>query len=283
MAKHEEWEEGNRIITKLLDSNKSFTVTRTSLGAELTSALCLYHNIIMPRQVEYELQNNSGIYGNKIELYTYPQIYVRSMFNSDAIGIWNFPNIIVAQNILTKNKPTFQAQALEPFYACEAGERPWSHSLLGKKVLVVSPFIESFQKQIADNFSMFNDDRKIFLDGQEFVFYKAFMTHGGNTIHNSWLQTMEIMMADISKLDFDVAILGCGGYGVPLCGYIKEKLGKSAIYIGGGLQLMFGVIGKRWENGEFWKNRISEGAKFVRPNLNEQLPMKSRVENGCYW
>lgn len=132
---------------------------------------------------------------------------------------------------------------------------------------------------------MFNDGRRVFLEGQEFVFYKAFMTHGGNSQHRSWIETYKIMMADISKIDFDVAILGCGGYGVPLCGYIKKQPGKSAIYIGGGLQLMFGVMGGRWENGEFWKSRILEGAKFVRPSTNEQLPegANNRIENGCYW
>lgn len=116
---------------------------------------------------------------------------------------------------------------------------------------------------------MFNDGRRVFLKGQEYVFYKAFMTHGGHNQHRTWIETYEIMKADISKIDFDVAILGCGGYGVPLCGYIKKQLGKSAIYIGGGLQLMFGVMGGRWENGEFWKSRILEGAKFVRPSTNE--------------
>ena len=57
--------------------------------------------------------------------------------------------------------------------------------------------------------------------------------------------TFEMMCDDISKIDFDVALLGCGGYGLPLCNYIRHTLGKSAIYVGGGLQLLFGVMGSR--------------------------------------
>jgi hypothetical protein len=55
------------------------------------------------------------------------------------------------------------------------------------------------------------------------------------------------MMNDISKLDFDVALLGCGAYGIPLLGFIKKELQKSGIYVGGGLQLYFGIRGQRWD------------------------------------
>lgn len=54
------------------------------------------------------------------------------MLASDAIGKWDHPAYKKYEDeTLPKNIATFQAQALEPFYACEAGERPWSHSLLG--------------------------------------------------------------------------------------------------------------------------------------------------------
>lgn len=45
------------------------------------------------------------------------------------------------------------------------------------------------------------------------------------------------MEQDISKIEFDVCLLGCGAYGMPLAAYIKEKLQKTAIHIGGSLQL----------------------------------------------
>ena len=88
------------------------------------------------------------------------------------------------------------------------------------------------------------------------------------------------MCNDISKIEFDIALLGCGGYGLPLCNYIKTKLGKSAIYIGGGLQLLFGVTGSRWDThpiiGKFKCN-------FIRPSENERCRNLRTIENGCYW
>ena len=66
-----------------------------------------------------------------------------------------------------------------------------------------------------------------------------------NHIHKDWKETFQRMCSEISKLDFDIALIGCGGYGVPLAGFIYNKLKKQAIQIGGGLQLLFGVMGKK--------------------------------------
>ena len=89
------------------------------------------------------------------------------------------------------------------------------------------------------------------------------------------------MQKDISKLDFDVAILGCGAYGVPLASYIKNTLSKSAIYVGGGLQILFGIKGKRWDNHEIIQTMYNE--HWARPSVQETPTDSSSVENGCYW
>ena len=95
---------------------------------------------------------------------------------------------------------------------------------------------------------------------------------------------MNLKYNDISNLEFDIALLGCGGYGLPLCHYIHETLNKSAIYVGGGLQLLFGVMGSRWENIPMWKTIIKENeTKFIRPSQEEQIKNKENIEGGCYW
>tara|TARA_B000000557_G_C20804457_1_gene457025 strand:+ start:1653 stop:1931 length:279 start_codon:yes stop_codon:yes gene_type:complete len=92
------------------------------------------------------------------------------------------------------------------------------------------------------------------------------------------------MCNDISKLEFDIALLGCGGYGLPICYFINKKMNKSAIYIGGGLQLLFGVMGKRWESKKDFQKIISENdSKFIRPSNDEILKNNNRIEQGCYW
>lgn len=174
---------------------------------------------------------------------------------------------------------------MEPFYCCLEGIVPWSHYLLGKKVLIVSPFVESFKKQLNNNFQIFKDpEKKIFLDGQEFVFYKCFQTSAGNYIHKDWDETFNIMCNDIKNIDFDIALISCGGYGLPLCRYINKDLNKSSIYVGGGLQLLFGVMGKRWETNHMWKKIIQENnTHFIKPSGDEILNNNKNIEGGCYW
>jgi hypothetical protein len=92
------------------------------------------------------------------------------------------------------------------------------------------------------------------------------------------------MWNDICKIDFDIALLSCGGYGIPLTHFIKKQLNKSSIYVGGGLQILFGVMGQRWEKCPIINKIIREnGCKFIRPSENEQIRNLSLIENGCYW
>ena len=105
------------------------------------------------------------------------------------------------------------------------------------------PFVDSFKTQLKNKFKL-----EVNIYFPKICICKSFNTAAGNHIHKDWEETYKIMCNDISKLKFDIALLGCGGYGHPLCNYIYTKLNKSAIcHVGGGLQLLFGVIGKRWE------------------------------------
>ena len=85
------------------------------------------------------------------------------------------------------------------------------------------------------------------------------------------------------KIDFDIAILGCGAYGMPLAVKLK-RAGKQAVHLGGATQLLFGIKGTRWEA----KNYPTNIAKlfneyWVRPSASEKVKGREKVEGGCYW
>jgi hypothetical protein len=143
--------------------------------------------------------------------------------------------------------------------------------------------VETFQEQMRKGFSFF-EDRSIFLPGQELVYYKAFNTLANNRIHKNWFETFSLMCKEIKALDFDVALLGCGGYGIPLCSFINGSLKKSAVYVGGGLQLLFGVGGKRWLNQPLIKRESERtGSLWTRPSEAETIVGNTMIEGGCYW
>ena len=91
---------------------------------------------------------------------------------------------------------------------------------------------------------------------------------------------MRIIFKQIKKIDFDIAILGCGAYGHMLCHKIDTELKKDAIYVGGSIQTLFGIISSREkEHGKikYDENWISEIPDEYKPS-NYKL-----IENGCYW
>lgn len=276
--------DSNKKLITLLESNEPFIISR--VGQEIN--ICyekLKFNKFNPDNL-IQLNNNAGIYNvNPTNLKVFFDLYVSCIKNSRYLACFKY---LVDQQMYFINKfnlDILHSRVLEPFYICLQNEKPWSHYLIGKKVLIINPFVDSFKKQLQNNFQIFKDpNKKIFLDDQEFIFYKTYQTSAGNCIHNNWLETYNLMCNDISKLEFDIALLGCGGYGLPLCEFIKSKMNKSAIYIGGGLQLLFGVMGKRWESNPLWHKIIIENnTKFIRPSNNEILKNNHLVEEGCYW
>ena len=290
--------ESNKYIIDLINKDEPFFISR--LGGEIANS----YNYVIEKKFEYSptLDRNAGIYHKtKLDIKKYYQLYYNSVINSTVMSVFtNLPHIKKYEEYFMKNnnnnnnnikKPSLTHRSLEPFYIILENEKPWSHYLKGKKVLIISPFVDSFQKQISNNFKMFknknnnnNNDGDIFLPNQEFVFYKSFNTLAGNHIHNNWIETFNIMCKDVEKLEFDIALVSCGGQGLPLCNFIKTSMNKSAIYVGGGLQLLFGVIGNRWLSHPTILKIINENkTKFIRPSDNEIVKNVGIVEGGCYW
>jgi hypothetical protein len=280
----------NKILIKIIERNKPFSIVRVGIGAEtyLSYMVLSNMNINNKEKFLFMLSNNAGIYDtekNIDNVYVYCNKYISSIKNSDCFAA--FPSSIINEQNLLRNpqKPVVMSRVLEPFYLCDLNIKPWTHYLKNKVVLVISPFTESFKKQLQNKFQIFKDPtKKIFLDDQQFIFYKCYQTAAGNHIHKNWNETLNKMCEDISKLKFDIALVSCGGYGLLINDFIKNNMEKSAIYIGGGLQLLFGVMGGRWENNDFWLRIIKENdSKFIRPSEDEIIKNKDKIECGCYW
>jgi hypothetical protein len=285
--------ESNNYIIQLITQGNVFSIIRLGLGGETYKTFDYITTGNMDLKYlhpqDYSLYN-AGIYTknndlSKIKLFL--SAYNNAIKNTDCLASFKDSNIENIQNYFSNiyNLPKIHSRSLEPFYSIMENQKPWTHYLHGKKVLIINPFVESFKKQMNNNFKIFKDEeKKIFLDGQDFIYYKCYQTIAGNYIHNDWFETFQLMCKDIKELDFDIALLGCGGYGLPLCNYIKSKLNKSSIYIGGGLQLLFGVMGNRWENNDFWKEIIKDNdCKFIKPSIEELCVNANTIENGCYW
>jgi hypothetical protein len=194
----------------------------------------------------------------------------------DALGIFLWANEEYYVQKYMKLRSCFLANVLDPLIL----DNPWTEALTGKKVLVVHPFSESIAMQYNKRDKLFKDEN--ILPEFELKTVKAVQSVGGKGApeFKSWFEALDYMKTQISECDFDIALLGCGAYGLPLASYIKD-IGKQAIYMGGSLQLMFGIMGKRWENQEYVAKHVNE--YWVRPSENERPKQRLKVEDGCYW
>jgi hypothetical protein len=284
-------QESNKILKDLLlDTTTPFLIARLS-DIETKVALQISKNIpLLPIQVQ-TVQNNAGIYISDMQdLILYSRIYNTAVKSSTHLAC--FPALYTnEQNYWLKEKSLHKglhSRVLEPFYLIEENIEPWSKLLEGKRALIISPFAVSFEHQILSGFQFYctdNTSKQIFTPSQEFVFYKAYNTQAGNHLHKNWFETFSKMCKEIKDINdkktFDIALLSCGGYGLPLAHYIHKK---SAIYIGGGLQLLFGVNGKRWANHPVI-SRVSQlpNNKWIRPSEDEIPKNCISIEGGCYW
>ena len=86
--------------------------------------------------------------------------------------------------------------------------------------------------------------------------------------------------AKMDQINFDIVLVSAGSYSYPLAHYAK-RLGKIGIHAGGGLQLFFGIMGKRWETSDYLIEIVN--SSWTRPTLQETPESALMVENGCYW
>lgn len=165
--------------------------------------------------------------------------------------------------------------------------KPWSSALKGKKVLVVHPFEESIRSQYERNrihiFERIFDAEEI-LPEFELLTLKAVQTLAGehDSRFRTWFEALAWMTEQCGQMDFDVAIIGCGAYGFPLAAEIK-RMGKIAIHLGGATQLLFGIMGHRWEDVHAEFSRDVANEYWVRPRESERISGAGQVEGACYW
>lgn len=208
-------------------------------------------------------------------LFEWEKIYSESLSEVDAFACFETHSEDYVLNRYCHNSVLMQLMSLEPYFY----DHPWSRALKGKKVLVIHPFEDTIIKQYKRNDCLFSN--KDVLPNFELKTIKAIQSVAGEqTEFSSWFEALDHMKAKIADCDFDVAIIGCGAYALPLGAYIKQ-IGKKAIVMAGATQLLFGIMGSRWEQSGIMDNFINK--YWTKPSNEERPKNAKKVEGGCYW
>lgn len=287
-------EEANLYIASLIKKEEPFWVGRFG-HTELGFVYSYLKNKMQKKNSNLQEQlsalcNNAGFFPNDLLMgEKYSQTILNCCGEMDVHGMWP---LYMEDYFITRyetNSKLIHYVYLEPWSLGrnDAGVLPWSHALKGKKVLVIHPFAETIKMQYRDKRERIfekhcfaGDD---ILPEFELKTLKAVQTIAGNRDKrfDTWFDALSWMVEECKKIDFDIAILGCGAYGMPLAAEIK-RMGKGAIQICGATQLMFGILGGRWDNNEEMKASLFNDA-WVYPSEEERVGNIKAVENACYW
>lgn len=235
---------------------------------------------IFPEEALNTLCNNAGFFPENEDL---KKKYV-DLFLSDITDVDILASYVNLERYVDDRMPNVRRVNLDGFCAPFLWKNPWSSALKDKKVLVVHPFVDSIQKQYEHNREKLFDDKSVLPQFKSISYVKAIQSNAGNADSvefEDWFSALHHMEKEIDKYEYDVAIIGCGAYGMHLAAYVKRKK-KIAIHLAGWTQMLFGVYGNRWVNDQpEFKQYINE--YWIRPSESEKPRNLEKVENGCYW
>lgn len=236
--------------------------------------------LIAPRRKK-QLKANAGVFPNEKEIFDFfANEHLEALEQIDIFSVWAKPWAWVESKYADKAETMFvTGDASYPWPEARDGlsESGWGMALDRKRVLLVSPFIDSFEVQAQKINEIF---RGIKYPDMELQFLRAPMTQGGlkdGTTYKSHLLDLKNQM---SQREFDVALISAGAYSLPLAAHAK-KIGKTGIHAGGALQLFFGVTGQRYDSYSQVKRFLNSNWK--RPFEHERPVNWREIEDGCYW
>jgi hypothetical protein len=260
-----EYDYSDIFIANKIKSGKPFMLARYGSNE--------FRNLFYDNELDV-LCSNAGFFPNKKDLLPrFRDVYFSSSEQIDILAVWNYLN-----HFMKKRKLAKRLKNTEVFVGLgEVGglRRNWMKQLKGKKILVIHPFKKTIEQQYERRSNI-----KILPKFKSLEVIQAVQTIAGNKDDRfeTWFDALDYMKKEIDKKEFDIALIGCGAYGLPLAAYVKS-IGKQAIHLGGGLQLLFGITGERW----LGNNKVKTNKYWTRP-LDADTPKNNKkVENGCYW
>lgn len=238
-----------------------------------------------------DIQQHSGILVSTKESW---EMYIGKVMDalkgSDRLAIWDGGCYTQCQDMYDEckkqmaGKTTMPAHCLEPYYFMEESTYEFPNIFEKQKILIVTSHAESVKYQIDHHIDSIFYPHSMFGTSCTFQVYKTVQQNGNCSDGREWHYHLDKMCHDISTIEFDVAFIGCGGFSNLLGHFIRDKMHKSAIYVGGPLQLYFGIIGRRWlDNTRIRQIVERNGKNWICPMTEDYIPGCTAVDQSCYW
>ena len=234
-----------------------------------------------------KLQQYSGVFpATEATFEAWKKDYIYSMGFMDGAAAGWFPPLAFAENnLLERACPGIwrtPLRSLEPYYVDP--HRQWSRLLAGKKVVVVSSFAQSIERQLKKRERIWPCG---LLPEAEWHMVRTYFPNeismgdetGWKGLAN-WEEAADSIVREVLKTGASIALIGCGGLGMCI-GARLRRAGVSSILLGGAVQVLFGIKGARWT-----KHDVISGlwnSDWVYP-LDVETPRGAKkIEGACYW
>jgi len=270
-------------------NNKKFFIGRLSGNETSLAGKILSKHELSPILFDNML-NVAGIrFNNHDDIKKYVYEYNDAISKSTLLGVWDGQMYKQAEeyyhfiNKLYPNIKQICAHSLEPYYFMDHKDYKFDELFKNKKILIISSHNNTIKNQLPNIDKLFT--KNIFHKEVTFKIYKPPQQNAGNNDNKSWIFHCDKMKEDLQNIknefDFDIALVSAGGFGMIITNFIFNKLDASVIYVGGSLQLFFGINGRRWINN---KVIIDNQNKYWTNVLREDMPCNPLIcENSCYW
>jgi hypothetical protein len=250
-----------------------------------------------PQRIRTNLHIGAGVWPATDEsLDKWAEEYMKALGLIDGLAAgWYRPFADSESALLDYAAPTaFRTplRSLEPYY-CIPNHR-WTRHLSGKRVAVVSSFADTIQSQVESAerihaiWNSLREPNTVLSLTATWIPIRTYFppevalgdsTQWPDEIRN-WDEAATYIVEAVKASGATVAIIGCGGLGMIIGGRLKA-LGISVVVMGGAIQVLFGIKGRRWEKHEviskFW------GPYWVWPRESETPRGSFQIEGGCYW
>jgi hypothetical protein len=280
--------------TTIIEKQKNFThffIGRLS-GNEQNLCGTLINKINIPPLLIKNMLFGAGIqFKSNKDIIDYVKLLDTATSHTDLLGVWDssmYMQCKLYYDYIDKAYPKLKkicAHAIEPYYYLDHPDYKFNTIFENKKVLIITSHKETTLNQLSKGAVKNVFNKPIFHETTSFYIYKPPQQNGESHDNNSWSFHFDTMKNDINKIkkefDFDIALVGCGGFGMIISDYIHKDLKSSVIYVGGALQLFFGIMGSRWSASPDIKKLQNTNWTNV---LDSDKPKNIKLcENGCYW
>lgn len=269
-------EEANQLIQEKIKSGEPFALCR--LGSAEFTLMQLYdehqmfHTNRLPQSNMYSLFHESM---DEIDRWT--KLTKADMQDVDIMAYFeDHPIEEYLIRTYCKQAELIRLEQIETFLY----EVPWTMALEGKRVLIISPFVETMKQQYPKMDKIYEGHPM--LPKFELLTLKSVWFSGTDDDFDTYFDALDYLYTEAMKIDFDIVLLSCSTFGFNLACMFK-RAGRQAIQYGGALQVLFGIKGARWDNNSPYTKYYND--YWVRAPKTE-APSKSfqkKLDNGCYW